>query len=147
MYFFKKHIKLHLILHWFFDLLIYLVYVESGSAPNNPSESHIKIPRKTQSNQKTFNNLPSCWHTNMFKLIRHTIYIKVWWRYNTSDMNSRQLCMKILKYNLGLLHNFQSHLAYPYILMWFLIKHILWKFGKANVSPNTNVVLWYYFQT
>ena len=34
------------------------------------------------------------WHVDILKSV------KVWWRYNTSDMNDRQLCVKIPKKNI-----------------------------------------------
>ena len=53
----------------------------------------MKISKPTCLNHITSHNLQSymaCWHTKSQS-------VKDWWRYNTSDMNARQLCMKIPK--------------------------------------------------
>ena len=58
----------------------------------------MRILKKMQLNQKTFHNLQSHLaglHKCVYWLDLQSL--NVWWRYNNSDMNCRQLCMKILK--------------------------------------------------
>ena len=63
----------------------------------------VKIPIITKKNRnkikKCFITCCHIWHVNIAKYVYwlDTKSVKVWWRYNTSDMNARQLCMKIPK--------------------------------------------------
>ena len=55
------------------------------------------------------------WHFDLPKCSRQfdTQYVKVWWIYNTSDMNGRQLCLKNLQK-----HNRIKELSITYSYIW-----------------------------
>ena len=91
----------------------------------------------------------ACWHIKMWTLIRHTIceiMVKI---YNTSDMNDRQLCLKITQKTT--FHNLQLHLAliYWYIKMYILIRHTFCEsLVKVSITKNKWCsCLCYFFQT
>ena len=68
------------------------------------------------------------WHIKTSKCVYwlDTESVKVWWRYNNSDMSNRQLDIKILWktiQNQEIFHKFQSHLACQLIKVCVLIRY------------------------
>ena len=59
----------------------------------------MKIPKGCHKVREPCITCSHIWHNNILKCIHsfNTQSVKVRWRYNNSDMNGRQLCIKILK--------------------------------------------------
>ena len=59
----------------------------------------MKIPKNAHWNRKPSISCSHIWHIDISKCV-HWLDIqsvKVWWKYNNSNMNARQLCIKIPK--------------------------------------------------